>query len=89
MKDRRQLTDDQEAYIKKVMLRLEEGALPKQTAREAYRALSELKDILANPLKVLAVLQTCIPARLLEGHYAEHSPKTSSAREVILSLYMN
>ena len=89
MKDRRQLTDDQEVYIKKVMLRLEEGALPKQTAREAYKALSELKDILGNPLKVLAVLQTCIPVRLLEGHYAEHSPKTSSAREVILSLYMN
>lgn len=89
MKDRRQLTDDQEAYIKKVMLRLEEGALPKQTAREAYKALSELKDILGNPLKVLAVLQTSIPARLLEGHYAEHNPKTSSAREVILSLYMH
>ena len=89
MKDRRQLTDDQEAYIKKVMLRLEEGALPKQTAREAYKALSELKDILGNPLKVLAVLQTSIPARLLEGHYAEHSPKTSGTREVILSLYMH
>jgi superfamily II DNA or RNA helicase len=88
MKDRRQLTDDQEAYIKKVMLRLEEGALPKQTARETLKALSQLKGRDINSLKVLAVVQTTIPARLLEGHYAEHNPQVFGAREVILSLYL-
>ncbi len=49
MKDRRQLTDDQEAYVKKVMLRLEEGALPKQTARETYKALSESEGRVNQP----------------------------------------
>ncbi|MFH1776015.1 MAG: hypothetical protein ABH952_00405 [Candidatus Omnitrophota bacterium] len=41
-----------------------------------------------NPLKVLATLQTHIPARLLEGHYVEYSPFVFGKREVILSMYL-
>ena len=33
-KNTQQLTDDQENYLSKVMLRLEEGGLPKQTAKQ-------------------------------------------------------
>ena len=88
MKDRRQLTEDQEAYVKKVMLRLEEGALPKQTAKEALKSLNELKDGLTNPLKVLGVLQTSISARLLEEHFAAGTGARTGRREVILSLYL-
>jgi hypothetical protein len=87
MKDRRQLTDDQEAYIKKVMLRLDEGALPKQTAKEALKAVSDLKGSITNPLKVLAALQSSIPARLLEEHMAGQTGSRTGRREVILSEY--
>jgi superfamily II DNA or RNA helicase len=88
-KNSRQFTDDQELYLKKVITQLEEGGLPKQTTKETYKALSELtKQDLMNPFKVLATLQTHIPERLLEGHYAENNSTVLGKREVILSLYL-
>ncbi|MCJ7457765.1 MAG: phospholipase D-like domain-containing protein [candidate division Zixibacteria bacterium] len=88
MKNTQQLTDEQELYLKKVITQLEEGGLPKQTSKETLKALNRLKQDLKNPLKVLATLQTHIPVRLLEGHYAEQIPTVLGKREVILSLYL-
>lgn len=88
MKNTRQFTDEQELYLKKVFTQLEEGGLPKQTAKETFKALDALKQDLMNPFKVLATLQTHIPERLLEGHYSEQNPAVFGKREVILSLYL-
>jgi len=44
---------------------------------------------IVNPFKVLAVLQAHIPAKLLEGHYAEQNPAMFGKREVILSMYLS
>jgi len=82
-------TEDQELYLKKVLTQLEEGGLPKQTAKSTLKALNELGDELVNPFKVLATLRTHIPDRLLQSHYAEHSPSVTGKREVILSLYLS
>ncbi len=87
-KSTRQFTDDQELYIKKVYSQLEEGGLPKQTTKETLAALNKLKEELANPFKVLAILQMHIPERLLEAHYAEQNQQVTGKREVILSMYM-
>jgi hypothetical protein len=87
-KNTKQLTEDQEDYLKKVMLQLDEGGLPKQTTKTTNKALEELGNEVLNPFKVLAILQTHIPARLLEGHYAEENPRTAGKREVILSMYL-
>jgi len=81
-------TEDQELYLKKVLIQLEEGGLPKQTAKNTLKALDALKDELINPFKVLATLQTHIPERLLQRHYAEQNPAVFGTREVILSLYL-
>ena len=71
------------------MNRLEEGALPKQTAKTVLKALEkELKTGKPNPLKVLAVLQNNIPDEFLESHIAESAAHTSGPREVILSEYL-
>jgi hypothetical protein len=88
LKNTQKLTDDQELYLKKVLTQLEEGGLPKQTAKKTLNALNNLKNEIINPFKVLAVLQTNIPAKLLEGHYAEKNPAVFAKREVILSLYL-
>ena len=82
------LTEDYELYLKKVLTQLEEGGLPKQTAKNTLKALNGLKNELINPFKVLAALQTHIPERLLESHYAEQNPAVFGKREVILSLYL-
>ncbi|MFH1097431.1 MAG: hypothetical protein V1749_08030, partial [Candidatus Desantisbacteria bacterium] len=84
----KQFTDEQELYLKKVFTRIEEGGLPKQTIKETLKTLNELKQDLMNPFKVLATLQTNIPERLLEEHYAGHNQQTSGKREVILSMYL-
>ncbi|HEY8542523.1 MAG TPA: helicase-related protein, partial [Pseudothermotoga sp.] len=87
-KNTKQLTDDQEEFVKKVIAQLEEGGLPKQTTKVTLKALNDLNTELANPFKVLAVLQSQIPARLLESHYVEDNPRAAGKREVILSMYL-
>ena len=89
LKNMQKFTEDQERYLKKVLTQLEEGGLPKQTAKNTLRALNDLGEELVNPFKVLAVLQTHIPERLLQSHYAEQNPAVFGKREVILSLYLS
>jgi superfamily II DNA or RNA helicase len=89
MKNTQKLTDDQEAYLKTVLARLEEGNLPKQTTKQTLKALNDLKNEIINPFKVLAALQTYIPTKLLEEHYAEQNPAVFDKREVILSIYLS
>ncbi len=85
-KNTKQLTEDQEDYLKKVMLQLDEGGLPKQTTKVTHKALEDLGNQVLNPFKVLATLQTHIPERLLKSHYAEENPRSAGKREVILSM---
>ena len=87
-KDTKQLTEDQEEYLKKVMSQLDEGGLPRQTTKVTFKALEDLGNQMLNQLKVLAILQTNIPVRLLESHYAEENPRSAGKREVILSMYL-
>ncbi len=88
MKNTQKLTEDQELYLREVFTQLEEGGLPKHTAKNTLKALDALNDELVNPFKVLATLQTYIPKRLLESHYAEQNPVVFRKSEVILSLYL-
>ncbi len=82
------LTEDQEEYLKTVIRRLEEGALPQMTIQQTLIALNQLQQEMTNPLKVVAVLQREISSTLLKGHYAESAAMTEGKREVILSLYL-
>jgi superfamily II DNA or RNA helicase len=88
LKNTKVLTDDQETFLRKVLTQIEEGGLPKPTAKRTLNALNTLKDEVKNPFKVLAILQSNIPPKLLESHYAEKNPIVSGKREVILSLYL-
>lgn len=88
MNDRRQLTEDQDLYLKKVITQLEEGGLPKQTTRVTLQAINKEIEKGINPLKILSVLQSHISTRLLEGHFAETTTDHFGKREVILSEYL-
>ncbi len=81
------LTEDQEDYLGKVILQIDEGGIPKQSVKETLSALNALNHEVLNPLKVLATLQTHISPRFLERHYAERNPRATGKREVILSEY--
>jgi len=90
MKDRRQFTEDQELYLKKVIIQLEEGGLPKQTTRVTLQVLNKELETnkVPNPLRILGVLETNISNRLLSGHFAESGASNIGKREVILSEYL-
>lgn len=88
MKNTQKFTEDQDFYIKKVLDSLEEGVIPKKTARITLKELKALKNDIDNPFKVLAILQTYIPERLLEKHYTGNSSVITGKREVILSLFL-
>jgi len=83
-----QLTEEQEEYLKKIIKRLEEGALPKKTVKTALNLLNKLGREIQNPLKVIGILQKEISLTFLKTHYAETSVSTEGKREVILSLYL-
>ena len=88
-KNSKQLTEEQEEYIKKIINQLEKGALPKKTIQRTLKAVEKLKlKEIKNPLKVIAILQKEISPRFLESHYAEFSGKIEGKREVILSMYL-
>ncbi|MBC7361196.1 MAG: helicase [Candidatus Aminicenantes bacterium] len=87
-KNSKQLTEEQEEYLQKVINRLEEGSLPKKTVQKTLRGLNELGKDIQNPLKVIGVLQREISPTFLKSHYAETSAITEGKREVILSLYL-
>ena len=82
------LTDDQEDYLRTLSNRIEVGAIPKKTLNKTLKELSKLGNGIANPLKVLAILQKNISERFLESHYAETPIRFKGKREVILSLYL-
>jgi len=84
----RQLTEEQEEYVRRVREQLREGGFPKQTNKTALKALNKSNSDWLNPLKVLAILQNAIPERLLGSHYAEENPRSAGRREVILSMYL-
>ncbi len=90
-KDMRQLTEDQEDYLKTVISRLQAGALNKYTAKTALKALE--KELRASsgqpqPLKILGILQAHISDDLLKKHASERSAAPARPREVILSEYL-
>jgi len=87
-KDTRKFTEEQEDYLKIVIQKIKEGALPKQTTKILLQELNnELKQTI-NPLKILAVLQKNIALEFLKEHLSESAAQTSGPREVILSEYL-
>jgi len=88
VKNTRQFTDEQEHYLKQIIVQLEEGGLPKQTAKETLKALNALGQDILNPFKVLGILQSHIAKGFLQEHYAELHPRAFGKREVILSMFL-
>jgi len=91
IRDFRQFTDEQESYLAKLLKRLEEGGLPRQTTKKALQELNKAVKSggnAINPLKILALVQKYVPRQLLEGHFIDSSGNINSPSEVILSEYM-
>jgi superfamily II DNA or RNA helicase/HKD family nuclease len=89
LKNSKQLTEDQEEYMRRLIQRLEEGAIPKKTIQKVNQAIRKLGEEIQYPLKVVDILQKEISPVFLKGHFVEKITPTDEKREVILSLYLS
>jgi len=87
-KNTKQLTEEQEGFLKNVIEQLKVGGLPKQTIKTLLKTLNAHNSDWVSPLKVLGLLRTTIPAGLLGSHFVEENPRAAGKREVILSMYL-
>jgi len=84
IKDYKGFTEDDEEYLNKLLKIVEEGALPKQTAKKLVNAFTGMQE----PLKILSILRSGIPQEFFKEHISETAAETSGPREVILSEYL-
>jgi Glu-tRNA(Gln) amidotransferase subunit E-like FAD-binding protein len=89
LKNSKQLTEDQEEYMRRLIQRLEEGAIPKKTIQKVNQAIKKLGEEIQKPLKVVDILQKEISPVFLKGHFVEKIIPADEKREVILSLYLS
>lgn len=81
-------TDEDEVYINSVVKILEEGALPKRTAKDLLKIINKEMESGINPLKLLSILKVTIPSEFFKETLAESSAQIAGPREVILSEYL-
>ena len=77
-------TDLDDEYLNKVRKLLEEGAMPKKTAKTIF---NELKGE-TNPMKILAIIKRNLPNQLFNATQTTKDISMSSPKEVILSEYL-
>ena len=77
-------TEDDEEYLNKLLKIIEEGALPKQTAKSLMQDIGNEKD----SLKLLAYMRKGIPREFFQDHISVSAADTSGPRQVILSEYL-
>ena len=78
-------TEDDEDYLKKVLNLLEEGTLPKQTAKNIINKIGKEN----NHLKIYAIIKKNIPDTFFKTPISELPGQTSGPREIILSEYLS
>lgn len=81
-----QFTEDDEVFVSNVIRLLEDGALPKATAKKLAATLKKPENL--QPLKVLAVLRRDINPALFQPSPAAHANQALAPREVILSSFL-
>ena len=78
-----QFTEDDEAFVAKVIRLLEDGALPKRTTQKIVEALKKEDQ----PLNILRILRRDIPREFLRANPSLPG-QGGSPREVILSSFL-
>lgn len=82
-------TENDELYIKQVIEELLAGGIPKKISQRMYKKIQEMPEIIANPIKLLAILKTTLPNDFLQPTQNDKNIGVSTKREIILSEYFN
>jgi superfamily II DNA or RNA helicase len=81
-----QFTEDDEDFVGNVIRLVEEGSLPRATAKKVATALKKPDNL--QPLKVLAALRRDIKPEFFQASPIAHASQAFAPREVILSSYL-
>lgn len=81
-----QFTEDDEEFVGKAIRLIEDGSLPKATAKKVAASLKKPENLV--PLKVLAVLRRDIKHEYFQASPAAHASQALAPREVILSSFL-
>ncbi len=77
-------TDLDDEYLDKVRKLLEEGAMPKKTAKTIYSKIKDQKD----PMKILAIIKRYLPNQLFNATQTAKDISMNNPKEIILSEYL-
>ena len=81
-----QFTEDDEEFVGKVIRLVEDGSLPKATARKIAATLKKPENL--QPLKVLAVIRCDVKYEFFQASPAAYASQALAPREVILSSWL-
>ena len=84
IKNYKGFTEGDEQYLNRLLKMIEEGALPKQTAKKLLDVIAGEKE----QLRILSALRNGIPQEFFREHLSETVAETSGSMEVILSEYL-
>ncbi|PIY79673.1 MAG: helicase [Candidatus Pacebacteria bacterium CG_4_10_14_0_8_um_filter_43_12] len=87
VKNYERFTDDDEEYLRTVIFELNSGGIPKKVTQRIYQAISQNRDIINNPIKILGILKTTLPSEFLQDSENGVNLNASSKKEIILSEY--
>ena len=76
-------TEEQEEYLEIVKQKIDEGALPKNSARRIWGKMKNM----VKPLEIVSLLQKEISPNLLKDTHSQARESVSNVKEVILSEY--
>lgn len=87
VKNYEKFTEDDEEYVRRVIIELNSGGIPKKVTQKIYQELSQNIEIVNNPIKILGVLKTTLPSEFLEDSDNGVNMNASAKKEIILSEY--
>lgn len=87
IKNYKGFTEDDEAYVSRVIEELDSGGMPKKITQKIYKKVEDTPEIIANPIKLLGVLKSMLPNDFLRPTLQEQKSGASSKSEIILSEY--
>ena len=82
-----QCTEEQKNYLKKVIRKTEDGALPSNTIKTTLNAIKKVMNK-PDPSRIISILRDNIPDDLLDDHISDKLAHSDNPKEVILSEYL-
>lgn len=80
-------TEYDDDYLTDIISELDAGGIPKMLAKEINQKIEKTPEIIANPLKIIAILKLKLPDEFLKSLHSDSKKAKSFETEIVLSEY--